>query len=82
MFIYLFLEETEREGERKQGRGRQRWRQRIPGRLRAISTELDVGLDLRNRAQDHDLSGNQESDAELTEPLMCLCALLSHWNHF
>ena len=62
MFIYLFLKETEREGERKQGRGRQR-RQRIPSRLRAISTELDVGLDLMNRAQDHDLSGNQESDA-------------------
>ena len=39
----LFL----REGECKLGRGKERGRQRIPGRLHAVSTEPDVGLELR-----------------------------------
>ena len=47
LFIHLF---QERERERVQaGRGRERGRERIPSRLRAVSTEPDVGLELTKR---------------------------------
>ena len=39
----------ERERELEQGRGRERGGERIQGGLRAVSTEPDVGLELRNR---------------------------------
>ena len=44
MIICLFL----RARESKQGRGRKRGRERIPSRLRSVSTEPDVGLELTN----------------------------------
>ena len=44
--MYLLL--RERESEREQGRGRERRRERIPSRLRAVSTEPDVGLERTN----------------------------------
>ena len=44
MFIYV-----ERESLHKQEGGRERRRERIPSRLRAVSTEPNVGLDLMNR---------------------------------
>ena len=37
-----------REREREQGRVRQKGRERVPSRLHAVSTELDVGLELTN----------------------------------
>ena len=39
--------EGEREGAHKLGRSRGRRRERIPSRLHAVSTEPDVGLELR-----------------------------------
>ena len=53
-YIYSFL--RDREAEQKRGRGRERGRHRIwsSSRLRAVSTEADAGLKLRN--WDHDLS--------------------------
>ena len=45
--VYLFLRQREREC--KQGRGRKRGRQRIQSRLHAVSTEPDVGCELRSR---------------------------------
>ena len=49
MFVYLFLRVRRRDRERayEPGRCRER-RERIPSRLRAVSTEPDVGLELRN----------------------------------
>ena len=44
-------------------------RERIPRRLRTASTESNVGLE-PTKPQDFDLSQNQESDAQLTEPPM------------
>ena len=55
-FLGLFMY-FERE---KAGKGQRR--ERIPGRLRTVSTEPDTGLELMN-CQDHDLSRNQELDA-------------------
>ena len=54
MFVYLFIYF---EKEREQGRGRERGRHRVwsISRLRAVSTESDMGLELMN-LQDHDLS--------------------------
>ena len=40
--------EREREREHEWGKGAERERQRIPSRLRAVSTEPDVGLELTN----------------------------------
>ena len=52
VFMYLFIFEREREREReresKWGRGREEG-ERIPSRLRAISTESNVGLELTNQ---------------------------------
>ena len=45
----LFLVERERESKHEQGRGRERGRQRIPSRLRALSTEPNAGLEPTNR---------------------------------
>ena len=42
--IHLFL----RDSELEQGKGRERGTERIPSRLRAVSVEPDVGLDLAN----------------------------------
>ena len=42
--VYFILRETENE----QGRGTERGRERIPSRLRAVSTEPDMGLELMN----------------------------------
>ena len=40
--------ERERERESKPGSGRERGRERTPSRLRAVSTEPDMGLKLTN----------------------------------
>ena len=45
MFFLVFIFEREHEW----GRGRERGRQRIPRRLRAVSTEPDAGLALTDR---------------------------------
>ena len=47
-FIYLFLRERERERESTSGGGTERRRDRITSRLRTISAEPDVGLELMN----------------------------------
>ena len=46
LFIYLF--EKEREKEHEQGRDREGGRQRIPSRLRSVSTEPYAGLEPMN----------------------------------
>ena len=43
--FYLFILR-----EHEWGRGRERGKERIPSRLRTSSTELDAGIDPRNRA--------------------------------
>ena len=43
------MRETERERERAHSWGREKGRQRIPSRLRAVSAEPDVGLELTDR---------------------------------
>ena len=54
-----------RETERAQvGGGAER--ERNPSRLRSASTEPEMGLKLMNRGE-HNLSRNQESEAQLTE---------------
>ena len=45
VFIYF---ERERMHVHEQGRDRERERERIPSRLRAVSAEPDVGLELTN----------------------------------
>ena len=56
--------------EHEQGRGRERGRHRIWSRLQALSCQHRAqGGDGTHEPQDHDLSWNQESDAQLTEPL-------------
>ena len=45
----------------------ERGRERIPSRLPAVSAESNAGLDLMN-SRDHDLSQNQKSNAQPTEP--------------
>ena len=46
----MFIFERERENKKYEwGRGRGRGRKRIPSRLRFVSTEPEVGLDLVNR---------------------------------
>ena len=45
----LFIFERERERARASGGGTERARKRIPSRLRALSAEPDVGLNLTNR---------------------------------
>ena len=42
-------------------------RERIPSKLHTINTKPNMGLDPMNR-EDHDLSQNQESDLNQTEP--------------
>ena len=72
MFI---LREGERERERERdshsvsGRvtERERERQRIPHRLHSVSAEPDTGLEPM-KPWDRDLSYNQESDAQPTDP--------------
>ena len=52
LFMYLFMREGQRERERdwEQGRGRERGTERPPpSRLRTVSSEPDVGLELTNR---------------------------------
>ena len=43
-----FILKKLRERERAGGSGTERGRERIPGRLRTVSTEPDAGLDLTN----------------------------------
>ena len=57
------------ETECEWGRGREG--DRIPSRPHADSAEREVELELRNHKIMHDLSGNQELDAQLTEPPRC-----------
>ena len=47
--MFNFERERERERKQEQGRGRERRRHRIPGRLCAVSAELNVRLNLTNR---------------------------------
>ena len=60
MCVCLFVCSFVFEREREQGRGKERRRERIPTRLRGISTEPDVGLEPRNWRNKK--SRNQESD--------------------
>ena len=67
--IYLFLKFIyfERDRDSASEGGRERWRERIPSRLCTASTGPDAGLEPR-KLRDRDLSQNQESGAQLTEP--------------
>ena len=53
----------EHEGQREVG-------ERFPSRLCAVSMEPNTGVNLTNH-RDHDLSGDQELDIQLTEPPRC-----------
>ena len=63
-FIYLFWE---RRRQRQWRKGRERGRERLPSRLHAVGAEPDMGLE-PVKLCDHDQSGNQELDAQPTEP--------------
>ena len=67
----LFLRERAHTWAGEGQRERERERERIPSRFHTVSSEADVGLDPVNWSHelwDHDLSWNQESHAQLTEP--------------
>ena len=71
------MRERERAHTHEQARGRER----IPSSLRAISAEPDAGLELGH----HDLSRDQESDAQPNEPPRRPCYsvfLTGHKLHF
>ena len=65
------MRETEtvqaREGQRERETERETERERIPSRLCTISTEPNVELESTG-PRDHNLSQNQEPDAQPTEP--------------
>ena len=68
LFCFVYFErEREREREHLSKEG-QRKRERIPGRLCTVSTEPRART---HELQDHDLSHNQESDTQPTEPPRC-----------
>ena len=64
LFCFVLFILREREGEHLSKEG-QRKRERIPGRLCTVSTEPRART---YELQDHDLSRNQESDTQPTEP--------------
>ena len=70
MFIFLSLFvyfERDRDSTSGAVGGRERGKERIPSGLCALSAEPNRGLELL-QPRDHDLSPNQESDAQPTEP--------------